>query len=78
MTSANGSLDFLRMEFCVGTALIVDRIYLEGQLDVGEAVTAVYDRSIPDIEVRTICLGLTLGGILIGGGGRSSSETLNG
>lgn len=43
MTSAKGSFDFLRTEFCVGTALIVDRIYFEGQLAVGEAVTAVFE-----------------------------------
>ena len=41
MTSAKGSLDFLRSEFCVGTALIVDRTYRGGQLALGEGVTLV-------------------------------------
>ncbi len=39
MTKANGSLDFLRRECEVGTALSVDRIYLGGQFASGEAVT---------------------------------------
>lgn len=36
--SANGSLDFLSSEFDVGTALIVERMYREGQLASGESV----------------------------------------
>lgn len=38
MTSANGSFDFLRREWVVGTALRVDRTYFEGQFASGEGV----------------------------------------
>ena len=62
MTSANGSLDFLRMEFCVGTALIVDRMYFEGQFEVGEAVTAVFNASIGGLKHKTVCGILHWGG----------------
>ncbi len=39
MTSANGSFDFLRREFVVGTALRVERTYFGGQFAFGEGVT---------------------------------------
>jgi hypothetical protein len=39
MTRANGSFDFLRSEWVVGTALSVDRTYFGGQLAVGDGVT---------------------------------------
>lgn len=42
--SANGSLDFLSSEFDVGTALIVERMYREGQLASGESVTLACER----------------------------------
>lgn len=42
--SANGSLDFLSSEFDVGMALIVERMYREGQFASGESVTLVCAR----------------------------------
>lgn len=39
MMRANGSLDFFRSEWFVGTALIVDRTYFGGQFASGEGVT---------------------------------------
>lgn len=41
MTSANGSFDFFKREWVVGTALREDRTYLGGQLAKGEGVTLV-------------------------------------
>ena len=43
MTSANGSRDFLRSEYVVGTAFKVDRTYFGGQLACGEGVTLVFE-----------------------------------
>lgn len=39
ITSANGSLDFFKSEFVVGTAFSVDRTYLEEQFASGDEVT---------------------------------------
>jgi hypothetical protein len=39
MTSAKGSLDFLRSEWVVGTALRVDLTYFGGQFASGDGVT---------------------------------------
>lgn len=43
MIKANGSFDFLRREWVVGTALSVDRTYLGGQFASGEGVTLDYN-----------------------------------
>lgn len=77
MTRANGSFDFLRRECVVGTAFNVDRTYLEGQFEVSDPVTLDYKQ----VSQDTLCLrtcALTFSGKIIGGGGRSSSATLNG
>lgn len=87
MMRANGSLDFLSNELDVGTALMVERMYREEQLESFEAVTLVYKET-QLILAHVIAHGisdeirrdvkLTLGGRMIGGGGRSSSVTLKG
>jgi hypothetical protein len=46
MTSAKGSLDFLRRECVVGTAFRVDRTYLGGQFASGEGVALAYNLNI--------------------------------
>jgi hypothetical protein len=84
MMRANGSLDFLSNELDVGTALMVERMYREEQLESGEAVTLVYKENAAHISTRHRAwhigrdVNLTLGGRMIGGGGRSSSVTLKG
>jgi len=54
MTSANGSFDFFRSEFVVGTALRVERTYFEEQLESGEGVTLDFDMSV-EVAVREPC-----------------------
>lgn len=74
MTSAKGSLDFLSNECVVGTALSVERTYLGEQLASGEGVTLDYLLSAV-IDLSREHSIVTLGGRLICGGGRLSSET---
>lgn len=76
MTRANGSFDFFNSEWVVGIAFSVDRTYLGGQFESGDEVTLDYQGSAKSIYSRLQIL--TLGGRMIGGGGRSSSATLKG
>lgn len=75
MTRAKGSFDFFNSELVVGTALSVERTYLGGQLASGEGVTLDWR------FVSLVCRRhkhrsqLTFGGKMMGGGGRSRSET---
>lgn len=78
MTRANGSFDFLRREWVVGTAFRVDRTYLGGQFASSEGVQLdYYGISHRQTSSRT-GYELTFAGRMIGGGGSSSSETLKG
>jgi hypothetical protein len=85
MTKAKGSFDFLRSECVVGTAFNVERTYFGGQLASGEGVTLDCQQGLAtELEMTDNYLTdggkdvLTFGGRMIGGGGRSSSETLKG
>lgn len=81
MMSANGNLDFFNSEWVVGTAFIVDRIYLGEQFASGDCVTlAYYEELAHGVQYirQTAPARLTFGGRMQGGGGKSSSETLKG
>lgn len=57
ITRANGSFDFLSRECVVGTALRVDRMYLGGQLAVGDWVTLDYIVTYTAVSFTNLALG---------------------
>lgn len=76
MMSAKGSFDFFNKECVVGTAFSVDRTYFAGQLAAEDGVALAYETV--SHTLQGVSHLLTLGGSTIGGGGKSSSATLNG
>lgn len=78
MTRAKGSFDFLRREWVVGTAFRVDRTYLGGQFASSDGVQLDCGRISHHWNASWARHELTFAGRVIGGGGRSSSETLKG